>query len=146
MNVHGKLHFIQIGLCNIHKAKIILLSSNPSFMLYFSLTFRLVLPLSMLAYRQTIQSLSLKRTKASDEELTNLLSTLASGTSSQLVTMSYVTSDPIKIENIDFKGGQYISLDPHYRKHVKPKKQHEIYQMSKVSQFIISSVGFFYSA
>ncbi|CAE1320453.1 Protein RRNAD1 [Acanthosepion pharaonis] len=64
---------------------------------------RLVLPLSMLAYRQTIQSLSLKRTKASDEELTNLLSTLV--------------------------------------KHVKPKKQHEIDQMSKVIGQLCQTIG-----
>ena len=50
--------------------------------------------------------------------------------------MSYVTSDPTKLENIEFRGGQYISLDPHYRKHVKPKKQHEIDQMSKVGKFL----------
>ncbi|XP_052830130.1 methyltransferase-like protein 25B isoform X2 [Octopus bimaculoides] len=97
---------------------------------------KIILPLSLLACRSCIQSLSLKRTIASDKGLSYVLEALTSNTyqkiSAHLPTMYHVTDDPTIISDIKCSGGQYVSLDAYYRKHVKPKKQHEIHQMSKV--------------
>ncbi|CAH1796688.1 unnamed protein product [Owenia fusiformis] len=87
-------------------------------------------PLSLLSFKAATQCYSLPRTPIKTESLFN---------NSQ-------TNDPNGLSKNDKEekgailNGQYLKLEHSFRRHVKPKKQHEIHRLSKLIHNICKSV------
>ncbi|XP_013385101.1 protein RRNAD1 [Lingula anatina] len=90
---------------------------------------RHVWPLSLLAYKATTQALSLPRKPLSADELRKRLSTCQSQST---CTSDFQQTSAAGCQKTEISNGQCLSLDHCYRRHVKPKKQHEIQGLAQV--------------
>lgn len=91
---------------------------------------RIVWPLSLLAYRASIQALSLSRNPL---ECELPISELKSDSNSAEASTTRAGEEMEDDESKEVKDGQCMMLEHCYRRHVKPKKQHEILVLAKVS-------------
>lgn len=123
-------------------------------LLFYS--FRQVLPLSLLSFRACTQIYSLSRTPVKTDNINFKKLSKAHGKTAYNETLPLdkrsspsldgqvlkCSSLPVELESSDPErskdnicDGQYRPLNSCYRKHVKPKKQHEILQLGKVRLF-----------
>lgn len=114
-----------------------------NFIVLALLFYRSIIPLSLLAFKASIISLALARNQVDvDVDETSQGISKEKNKSSQLHELSSHGScgvmdfDKRKIvdtsERSNIKDGQYLPLKSCFRKHVKPKKQHEILNLGKV--------------
>ena len=112
---------------------------------------RTVLPLSMLSFKTCCTLYSLNRklvTSISSSVLKGLNSTGDQDKSGKKAKNKLEESDnhELVVESRgDIKDGQYLILQHCYRKHVKPKKQHEITNLAEVCGFISLRLFIFFS-
>jgi hypothetical protein len=102
-----------------------------------------VLPLSLLCFKTCTQTFSLNRSPV-DLDSHKIQQTFTKDTSLH-TDKDHKIPVPIQLEIPDtasharskgnIKDGQYLPLNHCFRKHVKPKKQHEILQLGKVINF-----------
>ena len=105
-------------------------------------------PLSLLALRCCISSLALQRT-ATDPELPLFRETLLTALSKSDHLDNFKDIESCQVECKEkplstaagpapnFKNGQCMDMQHIFRKHVKPKKQHEINNLGQVCQLIL---------
>ncbi len=90
-----------------------------SFVLYFCS--RSVWPLSLLAFRGAVHSLSLKRQHVE-----------ISDTFLEEMVIGKIPERKNECNSTQIQDGQFLRLEHCYRRHVKPKKQHEILALGQV--------------
>lgn len=107
-----------------------------------------MLPLSLLCFKSCTQTYSLKRNPV-DLDSHQIQQTFTKDTSLH-TDKDHKIPVPIQLEIPDttrskgnIRDGQYLPLNHCFRKHVKPKKQHEILQLGKVINFNVFTLSLF---
>lgn len=105
----------------------------PTFLFLSILFCRRVLPLSLLSYRTCVQKFALPR-QCLNPDNPELFSFSDIPLGIERNEINQVTKNSQCCVNFSdkIKNGQYLPLESIFRKHVKPKKQHEILNLGKV--------------
>ncbi|XP_076322980.1 methyltransferase-like protein 25B isoform X4 [Tachypleus tridentatus] len=109
------------------------------------ISYKQVWPLSLQAYRATVNALALTRKPISSPEAVYLfLNKIIPGHPHQEVPTDMTKVSKIKwlkaVNEFSATGGQHVNLEHIFRRRVRPKKQHEILRLTQVIDLVLKQI------